>query len=515
MSPRPMTHDDLQLLLLLFLHLSFFRLPLLSLSAQLPQQRELGSQHKLKDAVHPQDLSFPPSAARTHERKDGAWATVGGERVGEYEVGVDWMCRRGEEEKVGRVLKLPTIISPTLWTGAPSFYPWWLMFALLFLRAALPRFLAPKPPRPGRAPAGANFTRSAASTSSALLTVTPKGARTRRPSLPPPLSVLGLTPTQFVASQTLNAQALRDYAAWQGFESELRAGPFTLSECKAVQAAAESAASALGKALQDVVHITSAAGRIRALPFWTLVASSVPMRSQMVVRIHVRAKNPLTRVKGQWSKVEDARLISFVDMNGSGSWSPLAEELHRTRLSCTGRWLHLRGAAKSTKSGPWGEEESARLSLALNELDTGIDGRRPPTFWASIASRVETRSPQQCIRKYRAATSPQLDVAVSQFGCLVEAVESQQVEKESSIDWEGVKIPLRSSKKWVGLPTPRTLYNTWSRLLEEPRKFDILDHAGQVKWLRERWVLRAVRGPDKQKRKSRSLKVPEVIQSEV
>ncbi|KAK4699111.1 hypothetical protein P7C70_g7154, partial [Phenoliferia sp. Uapishka_3] len=364
------------------------------------------------------------------------------------------------------------------------------MFSLQSPRSALPHLLVHHrpPPRPIQA---FRFAHSAAATAEP----TPPTAKQRRSAtqkhhLPPPLSVLKQTPEEFVASHGLNSTMLKQYATWQGFE--LKTGVYSLIEVQQIDAAVASASTALGKLPMEIVFLGSGPPGVDIRDFWTVVASSVPMRRQGGVREYVRDMYRAAEAlrEGNWTHEEDARLIASRERSPD-SWAPAAIMLSRTRRSCTRRWQTLKYRAKARISGKWGKDELERYDTCLKELESGKGAGEPRFrfgFWTSVAEVVQSRSAIQCQSRYRTSqnASTRGKLFPEQFRQLIDLVDAQEVLDVQQVDWDSIILPARG-KRVPRTPTPRTMLAAWNKLILEPKAMNIPDHNGQVKWLQERW----------------------------
>ncbi|KAK4701502.1 hypothetical protein P7C70_g4728, partial [Phenoliferia sp. Uapishka_3] len=361
------------------------------------------------------------------------------------------------------------------------------MYSFRLLQAALPRFAAPQQQSARLFVRCIQAQRSAPGTAAPSLVRKQSGQR----KLPPPLSVLGQTPAEFVASHCLDGPVLSRYAEWQGFEGDLRLGVFTLSECDNVKAAVKLAMAALGIASQDIVGPDSknlADLGVDLPTFWTTVARSVPMRSQKGVRHHVQQYLFPAAINGAWTPEEDTHLLALKDADGSGLWGGIAGALGRSTGSCSTRWRQLQASKASTNSGKWSDEEDSHLRSAMKEMDGISGGRRPPNFWDKVAEKVRTRSSMSCSdRNHYLNRNHHLTPAY--YRCLIEEVAAQKCSRAEDVDWEAITIPfpVQGSHRKKLQPTPRSLHTFWNKFALDASAAGIEDHAGHIVWLREKW----------------------------
>ncbi|KAK4703635.1 hypothetical protein P7C70_g2583, partial [Phenoliferia sp. Uapishka_3] len=277
------------------------------------------------------------------------------------------------------------------------------MFTLKDIGTALPRLLKPQPSlarlSSARFSQSVAFNRAELSLPVALKAILP-AKRTRK--LPPPLSlsVLGLTPAEFLASRNMPGGELKKYADWQGFE--VRTGIFTLEESLLAKTAFLQLAEGIERAPHDLAHARYDGAWMDLRQFWTAVASSVPKRGQHAVRAHLRALHTSESAtkKGAWAPEDDSRLRTFVLENGSKRWGVLSNDLNRTTVSCSNRWRLLQAKDTSANKEPWSDVELSRLYSAMTELAGGREGRKPCKFWPAVARRVGTRTWVQCSTKF-------------------------------------------------------------------------------------------------------------------
>ncbi|KAK4698660.1 hypothetical protein P7C70_g7612, partial [Phenoliferia sp. Uapishka_3] len=276
------------------------------------------------------------------------------------------------------------------------------MYSLRALREALPSLVLARLRPPAPPLRQLRFVQSAAIASAPLPSLV-KSTRSAQPrKLPPPLSVLGLTAQQFVASYPLTSTTLRKYAVWQGFDAEIRRGLFSLQECRALEAALTLAAESLGMPPAEIISLKPGERGIDTRGLWTLLATSAPMRSQASIRQHVRSRHSQVDVKGIWTREEDIKLSTFVSEHGESHKSRelLAKELGRTSQSCYNRWHRLQDDQQNRKNtGRWLVVELERFKRAVNDSGHPEHLRKPGDFWKVVALAVGTRTPKQCRSK--------------------------------------------------------------------------------------------------------------------
>ncbi|PIA18214.1 hypothetical protein COEREDRAFT_39471, partial [Coemansia reversa NRRL 1564] len=128
---------------------------------------------------------------------------------------------------------------------------------------------------------------------------------------------------------------------------------------------------------------------------WTKLAAALGMKGSPM-KLRSRWRLLQTVKEKSWSNDEDADLIKAIHeymqdghvLGDNGSWVAVADKLQtgRTPSQCYKRWtdalLPRQGRA------PW------------LLIDSGLSGYRLRNFWVYVASRVGTRTPAQCSRKW-------------------------------------------------------------------------------------------------------------------
>ncbi|KAL3458758.1 Homeodomain-like protein [Aspergillus heterothallicus] len=111
----------------------------------------------------------------------------------------------------------------------------------------------------------------------------------------------------------------------------------------------------------------------------------------------------MIRPRRSWTPEEDRILKQEVKTAQSKgvnvSWHEIAAFLPgRTNKDCRKRWYGT--TAAKVKKGPWTEAEDDRLRKAIE---------RHGTKWATVASVVGTRLPDQCSKRWTHAINPEID----------------------------------------------------------------------------------------------------------
>lgn len=93
----------------------------------------------------------------------------------------------------------------------------------------------------------------------------------------------------------------------------------------------------------------------------------------------------------KWTDEEEGRLWTAVKRLGVGHWGDVAQILERhSPGQCHRRWIHL--TTHPSHERPWTATEDQLLSTWVN-VKGAVD-------WSACASMLESRSPQQCRRRW-------------------------------------------------------------------------------------------------------------------
>lgn len=121
---------------------------------------------------------------------------------------------------------------------------------------------------------------------------------------------------------------------------------------------------------------------------WPLIASYFPKRTMKNCRKRYFYTLDTNITHGKWSKEEDDKLLSLIEVFGH-KWKEISFEMTgRTDDQCSSRYLNCLQCKKT----PWMAEEDAIL-LNLYEIDGPL--------WTKISSSLPGRSALNCRNRYR------------------------------------------------------------------------------------------------------------------
>lgn len=227
---------------------------------------------------------------------------------------------------------------------------------------------------------------------------------------------MGLTAAEFLATCWVNGKLLNKHASLSGLLFSLilspwlppanlplsypgytpKRGSWTVAESDVVDKALKQHAKVTGTPIAEIFAPRRHTGHPSQRELWSALARLVPMRpvrlvwDTLVGRYHpLRNDQSKTWVpRKTWTSEEDAQLALMVELYGeygSGRWVLIGEAVGKTSNSAWDRWRYL----ETFKSGPWTEEEKARLFSAREE-----HGEE----WEKVAMDVGTRTRAECRR---------------------------------------------------------------------------------------------------------------------
>ncbi|KAF2173925.1 hypothetical protein M409DRAFT_16193 [Zasmidium cellare ATCC 36951] len=165
----------------------------------------------------------------------------------------------------------------------------------------------------------------------------------------------------------------------------------------------------------------------------------------------------------KWTPAEDLRLRAECEqqLRQTGTvndWMAVADKMpHRTNKDCRKRWSKV---CATLKKGPWSSDEDSRLQQGVN---------RHGCKWTLVAQVVESRSADQCAKRWQHSLDPHLDrsewkpeedrlllEAVRQYGQSWTSISEAKFPRRSKTDIKNrYSIILRRLKQRPSyLPTP-------------------------------------------------------------
>lgn len=219
--------------------------------------------------------------------------------------------------------------------------------------------------------------------------------------MPPPLSVSGLSPAEFLATRWTAGKQLDEHATANGMFSPFpprssvgqfsslpgykpKLGPWSLAEIDVVDKAVIQCAKEAGV---SVFELFTRRRDHKCAHLWPLFARLVPLRLMRHVSEQLRERyDPLRKVRlapgaplRNWTPDDDAALKIAVELNidevsGKVRWTQVGEAVGRTRIASRTRWEVLSNAP----GGKWTREDDNRLKVAY-ELHGPAWARSPPT----------------------------------------------------------------------------------------------------------------------------------------
>ncbi|XP_073411431.1 myb-related protein B isoform X2 [Dendrobates tinctorius] len=105
------------------------------------------------------------------------------------------------------------------------------------------------------------------------------------------------------------------------------------------------------------------------------------------------------RVKVKWTYEEDEVLRSLVKKYGQGEWKRVARHMHnRTEQQCQHRWLRV--LHPDRVKGPWTKEEDAKVIAMVKKYGT--------KHWTLIAQKLKGRLGKQCRERWHNHLNPEV-----------------------------------------------------------------------------------------------------------
>ncbi len=177
--------------------------------------------------------------------------------------------------------------------------------------------------------------------------------------------------------------------------------------------------------------------------------------------------------KRSWTKKEDQKLTTLVQLYPSG-WSKIAAELeNRGALECRNHWDSINS---NLKKGKWDKEENQKF-LNLVKIY--------PNNWALISREMGNRSLQQCYQHWFRVMDPKIikkDWTNEEDQKLIELVKIHQT------NWKEIvkEFPGRHSgqchQRWNSYLNPNINKNEWS-VEEDQKLFQIIQKIGKGNWV--------------------------------
>lgn len=144
---------------------------------------------------------------------------------------------------------------------------------------------------------------------------------------------------------------------------------------------------------------------------WEMILAECPDRARQKVINISRKKFHNFVARGTWTEEQDFELGSLISIHGK-SWSKIAAIINRHPEDIRDRYRNYLICGNSQRKEAWSEEEEARLTHHIIEVQTAIDAldakqRGSKTYeelidWQSISELMgRTRSRLQCITKWK------------------------------------------------------------------------------------------------------------------
>lgn len=267
------------------------------------------------------------------------------------------------------------------------------------------------------------------------------------------------------STRWMNVDTLHELERTSG--RRFRRGRFSAREKETIRQALDEFCAAHGLSREDFTNAfftrkerggqRYADGRFREL--FLEVARRLPGRPVLLVYQCMRRMYHPGNGRGAWSAADDSELHRLFLQHGP-DWETIGLAMGRYGMSVRDRYRLLRGRGAT---GPWSEDEVARLKTAVAEVRqvTGTPS------WLLVSERVGTRSVPQCILKWTL-----LETAMRNGGgrptwtrsldyYLASRLYDLAVEDESEVRWREV-----AAEGWPVYFGPRDLQLRW-RILKK------------------------------------------------
>ncbi|KAI0268078.1 hypothetical protein BC834DRAFT_842164 [Gloeopeniophorella convolvens] len=151
--------------------------------------------------------------------------------------------------------------------------------------------------------------------------------------------------------------------------------------------------------------------------------------------------------RGKWTSLEDDELLRAFDET-EGDWDEIAASLERAASDCRDRYIKHLQAAPTRRRGTWtDDEEQALLSIMRDLAQEGQINTQVRGFWKGVSKRMNNaRSAQQCQNKWYDSLEPKVSGSGDKTmwsdaddRILITRVALQDVDKESDVDWKGLR----------------------------------------------------------------------------